>query len=79
MDKVMNNTRRKQLQEIQTELRNIYERLDILRDEEQAAYDNTPESLQESERGEKAQEAIDTMESVRDQILESADEIDEII
>lgn len=75
----MNNTRRKQLQEIQTELRNIYERLDILRDEEQAAYDNTPESLQESERGEKAQEAIDTMESVRDQILESADEIDEII
>ena len=75
----MNNTRRKQLQEIQTELRNIYERLDILRDEEQAVYDNTPESLQESERGEKAQEAIDTMESVRDQILESADEIDEII
>ena len=75
----MNNTRRKQLQEIQTELRNIYERLDILRDEEQAAYDKTPESLQESERGEKAQEAIDTMESVRDQILESADEIDEII
>lgn len=75
----MNNTRREQLREIQTELRAIYERLDILCDEEQAAYDNTPESLQESERGEKAQEAIDTMESVRDQILESADEIDEII
>lgn len=79
MDKVMNNTRRKQLQEIQTELRDIYERLDILRDEEQAAYDNTPESIQYSERGEKSQEAIDTMESVRDQILESADEIENLV
>lgn len=74
----MNNTRRKQLQRIQGELRDIYERLDILCDEEQEAYDNMPESLQDTERGEKSQNAINTLESVRDQVLEAADEIDDI-
>lgn len=73
----MNNARRKQLQRIQDELRDIYERLDILCDEEWEAYDNMPESLQDTERGEKSQNAIDTLESVRDQVLEAADELDE--
>lgn len=75
----MNNVRRKQLQEIQDELRGIYERLDILCEEEQEAYDNMPESLQGSERGERAQDAIDAIEGVRDQVLEAADGIDEIL
>lgn len=74
----MNNARRKQLQRIQGELRDIYERLDILCDEEQEAYDSMPESLQDTERGEKSQNAIDTLESVRDQVLEAADELDDI-
>lgn len=74
----MNNARRKQLQRIQDELRDIYERLDILCDEEQEAYDNMPESLQDTERGERSQNAIDTLESVRDQVLEAADELDEV-
>lgn len=74
----MNNQRRNQLRDIQQELRDIYARLDVLNDEEQAAYDNTPESLQDSEQGEQAQNAIDTIETVRDQILEAADGIDEI-
>lgn len=39
----MNNNRRKQLQAIREELQDIYERLDILCDEEWAAYDNLPE------------------------------------
>ena len=75
----MNNARRKQLQEIQDELRGIYERLDILYEEEQEAFDNMPESLQGSERGDHTQDAIDAIEGVRDQVLEAADGIDEII
>ena len=51
----MNNNRRKQLQAIREELQDIYERLDILCDEEWAAYDNLPEPFQDSERGEKMQ------------------------
>ena len=74
----MNNNRRKQLQAIREELQDIYERLDILCDEEWAAYDNLPEPFQDSERGEKMQSAISTLESVRDQVWEAADEIGEI-
>lgn len=74
----MNRSRRNQLRDIQQQLRDIYERLDILCDEEQKAYDKMPESIRDSERGDKAQSAIDTLESVRDQVLEAADEIDGI-
>lgn len=74
----MNNQRRNQLRDIQQELRDIYARLDGLYEEELAAYGNMPESLQDSERGERAQNAIDTIETVRDQVLEAADGIDEI-
>lgn len=74
----MNNQRRNQLRDIQQELRDIYARLDGLYEEEQAAYGNMPESLQDSEQGEQAQNAIDTIETIRDQVLEAADGIDDI-
>lgn len=38
----------------------------------------SPEPFQDSERGEKMQSAISTLESVRDQVSEAADEIGEI-
>lgn len=59
----MNNNRRKQLQAIREELQDIYERLDILCDEEWAAYDNLPEPFQDSERGEKCK-----VQSVRSRV-----------
>lgn len=74
----MNQSRRNQLRDIQQQLQDIYERLDILCNEEQEAYDNMPESIQDSARGDAAQSAIDTLESVRDQVQEASDGIDEI-
>lgn len=74
----MNQSRRNQFRDIQQQLQDIYERLDILCNEEQEAYDNMPESIQDSARGDAAQSAIDTLESVRDQVQEAADGIDEI-
>lgn len=74
----MNQSRRNQLRDIQQQLQDIYERLDILCNEEQEAYDNMPESIQDSARGDAAQSAIDTLESVRDQVQEVSDGIDEI-
>ena len=45
----MNNTRRKALNKIAEELREINERLEALRDEEQEYQENMPENLQESD------------------------------
>lgn len=74
----MNQSRRNQLRDIQQQLQDIYEWLDILCNEEQEAYDNMPESIQDSARGDAAQSAIDILESVRDQVQEASDGIDEI-
>ena len=49
----MNKARRKQLSEIQEKLAELKDMIETVLDEEQEAYDNLPESLQESERGEK--------------------------
>lgn len=59
----MNAARRKRLQEA----------LDIIievKEEEQEAFDNLPESFQEGERGELMQEAIDTLDNIESELLE---------
>lgn len=65
----MNNARRKSLsalarriQELQGQIESIVSELETLRDEEQDAHDNLPESLQEGEKGQAMQEAIERME-----------------
>lgn len=60
----MNAQRRKKLDEINGTLAEARAELETLRDEEQEYYDNMPESFQNGERGQKAQEAIDAMETV---------------
>lgn len=55
----MNQSRRNQLRDIRQQLRDIHERLDILCDEELEAYDNMPESIRDSARGDAAQRAIE--------------------
>lgn len=55
----MNKDRRARLQE-------LVEALACIQEEEQEAFDNMPESLQESERGEAMQEAIDAMDEAKD-------------
>ena len=67
----MNAVRRKtlkgimeQLSELESLKQSIMESLQEVIDEEQEAYDNMPESLQYSDRGEQMQEYISLMESV---------------
>ena len=45
-----------------TELANLKMDFDFIRSDEQEAFDNLPESLQESERGTAAQEVIDKLD-----------------
>ena len=47
------------------------------RDEEQDSFDNLPEGIQESERGQKMEEAIDAMDSAMDSISEAIEHLEE--
>ena len=65
----MNKDRRKRLEalsgrleDVRTELQDIIDEIDAIKEEEQEAYDNLPESLQESERGCTMQENIDSLD-----------------
>ena len=62
----MNKARRKELAEIISLIEEARERLESVMDEEQEAFDNMPESLQYSERGETMEEYISTMDEMLD-------------
>ena len=74
----MNKNRRKQLEELCNEMTNQLEGLRALLDEEQEYYDNMPESLQYSERGEQSSEYISTMESALDDIESALGTLEEV-
>lgn len=58
----MNKDRRERLAEIHTLLEEARHALEEVQEEEGRAFDNMPEGLQTSERGQKLQENHDTME-----------------
>lgn len=73
----MNRIRRKslrtilgQMDELSTVLETVKEALQDVLNEEQEAYDNLPEGLQESYRGQQMQEYIDALEGVVDSLGE---------
>lgn len=74
----MNKERRKRIEALQEQIAGIALELENLTNEEQEAYDNLPESIQETERGERMQSAADAleeaysnMESVHDNLTEA--------
>ncbi|ACB28235.1 hypothetical protein [Methylobacterium radiotolerans] len=78
----MNNDRRdaitkiiERISEMQAMAASIREEVETIRDEEQEYFDNMPEGLANSERGEKAENAIDQLNQVIDD-LESLGEND---
>ena len=71
----MNKARRKSLQEILDKVDELRSMLETLKDEEEEYRDNIPENLWGSERYEKADEAVDNLDSA----LDSFDEITEYI
>ena len=74
----MNNTRRKSIQKIINGITALKEDLETLLDEEQEYLDNMPDNLQESERAEVAQDAIDNMETAIDNLDECVDTLGEV-
>lgn len=73
----MNNVRRKEIDKLTAQIEEIKEAIEALRDEEQEAFDNMPESLQDGERGEKMQSAIDALEYAADDLQECLDHLSE--
>lgn len=76
----MNKQRRKQLTQLLDALTETRESLDELHTEEQDAYDNMPEGLQESERGQAISEtagdlenAVNELDSIIDTLTDHTD------
>lgn len=73
----MNKQRRQDLLDVSALLSEASDRLNEIREEEQEAFDNMPEGLQYSSRGETMQEAIDTMDEWNSAIEDIKSQIEE--
>lgn len=74
----MNAQGRKEIAKHIASLDEIKSRLESMRDDEEMKYDNMPEGLQESDRGEQMQEAIDALENAVTSLEEAIDSLNEI-
>ncbi len=74
----MNNTRRKAIMKIAERLEELKTDFELLRDEEQEAFDNMPESIQESERGEHIESIIYNMDDVLESLESAFDGMNEL-
>ena len=74
----MNKFRRKSLEEIKLKLEQLQFDIDTLKDEEQQAHDNLPESIQYSEKGETMEDNVYKLEQAYDCIQQALDELDDI-
>lgn len=75
----MNAKQRKELQGYADSLEEIKSNIETMMEDEQSKLDNMPEGLQESERGEAMQFAIDQLEEASTYLQDSIDAINEIL
>lgn len=82
----MNKLRRKEISEVQDNIRQAQtilaeaaEQLEAIKNEEQEYHDNMPEGIQMGDKGDKSQEAADNLESAFDTLQSINDEIDEAL
>lgn len=75
----MNKARRKQLEKVVEVLTAQMEELETIKDEEQEAFDNLPEGIQCTERGETMEENVDELDSIITDLENVIDSINEVI
>ena len=75
----MNNPRRKELRKALELLEEALSIIEVAWEEEQDSFDNLPEGIQESERGEIIEENASRLEEIADSIGGQIDELVEII
>jgi hypothetical protein len=75
----MNKARRKWLEDIYNRLEVLKDELENISAEEQDAYDNLPEGIQDSERGDVMEENVSDIDDAASSIEEIMDTIQDII
>lgn len=75
----MNNDRRKKIKKIIIDMESIKLLLEDVLVDEESSFDNMPEGLQYSEKGEASQEAIDLMNEAVEGFEEVIDNLNSII
>ena len=75
----MNKARRKAIEEIIDQLGTLKEQIESVCEEEQEAYDNLPESIQYSERGEAMSETASDLEDAASSIDDVMSTLQDII
>lgn len=75
----MNRKRRKQLEAALGQAEELKETIECLRDDEQEAHDNLPESIQYGERGEAMQEIVDSLDYAVSNLEDAIDNINEAL
>lgn len=75
----MNKVRRKEIERIFNILSECMTDLEAVRDEEEEALYNLPESLQESTKGDEMQENIDDLDNIVSNLSDVIDELDKYI
>lgn len=71
----MNKTRRKRIQDIIDQLEGLKSEIEELQAKEQDSFDAIPENMQQSERAEKSETAINELEEAADNIQNAIDNL----
>ena len=75
----MNNARRKELKEAIETITATMGTVEAVKDEEQESFDNMPESLQCTEKGEASEQHIEELDSIFDELTDLESRIQTII
>ena len=75
----MNAARRARLAEVQAKLEELMCEIEAIADEENDAYDNLPDSIRDSERGEKMSENVDVLYNIYNDLESVTAGIEEIL
>ena len=75
----MNKERRNRLSDVSNMIGDVIDELECIMEEEQEAFDNLPESLQSSSKGDKMQEYVDNMQLIMDELASCQTEVDDLI
>jgi len=74
----MNKARREQVKKVVDYIESAYIMLDGIKDDEEYAFNNLPDGIQESERGEIMEQNVDTMDDCINELWDIVDALNEM-
>lgn len=74
----MNNERRREIKKVIKRINELKTDIDMILMDEQFAYDNMPEGLQSSDRGQNCEDSIDVLERAMEGLDDVVDTLGEI-